>query len=248
MTPDAPGSRTFYQDVVGWEMTVGTKPPLFYGAINRADGRAIGGVMPLGPDLVAQGAKPRWVGYITVDDVDASAGLITRLGGHILMPRMDLEVGAFVLAADPWGACFYIMTPNPGAGDGASQAFSPTDVGSIGWNEVFTDDQPAALAFYREVFGWEEAGSMDLGALGNYVFLSRRGVLIGAVMHRQRNTHGFGWNHYIRVANITSAHRAAIAAGAKVFHGPTDVPGGEQIMNGVDPQGATFAMIGMKGD
>jgi len=34
------------------------------------------------------------------------------------------------------------------------------------------------------------------------------------------------------------------AAGGKVVHGPQEVPGGAYIINGVDPQGAAFNLVG----
>jgi hypothetical protein len=36
------------------------------------------------------------------------------------------------------------------------------------------------------------------------------------------------------------------SAGGKVLHGPVQVPGGSWIVNGVDPQGAMFALVAAK--
>ena len=44
-----------------------------------------------------------------------------------------------------------------------------------------------------------------------------------------------------------SAAAAAIPAqGGKVLHGPMEVPGGDWIVNGMDPQGAMFALVAPK--
>ena len=55
-----------------------------------------------------------------------------------------------------------------------------------------------------------------------------------------------GWNYYIRVAGIDAAKASVEANGGKVLHGPMEVPGGDWILNGIDPQGAMFALVGAK--
>jgi hypothetical protein len=61
---------------------------------------------------MAPGVPPHWLVYITVDDVDASADKVTKHGGKILMPAIDVpNVGRFVVIADPQGAAIALMTP-----------------------------------------------------------------------------------------------------------------------------------------
>ncbi|KAH2808701.1 hypothetical protein KXV85_005870, partial [Aspergillus fumigatus] len=72
MAKDAAVAKTFYEAAVGWTVTPGTEAPLFYGHIARADGRQVGGMLPLSDDMIAQGAHTMWVGYIGVDDLDAT--------------------------------------------------------------------------------------------------------------------------------------------------------------------------------
>lgn len=246
MTKDAAGAKAFYEATVGWTIAPGAEPPLFYGHIARADGRAIGGVLPLSEDMLAQGAHPMWVGYIGTDDLDATLAQVVARGGRALMPRMDIDEGSFAMVMDPWGASFYLMQPNPGPDAPPSVAFSPTEAQSVGWNELYTGDFDAALAFYTEIFGWEPAGSMDMGNFGTYQFLAHQGVTFGAMMPKPPHVPVGGWNHYIRAADFDAAHRAAIAGGANVLHGPVEVPGGDWIINAMDPQGAAFAIVGQK--
>ena len=40
--------------------------------IGRSDGGFAGGVLPLTDEMQQHGARPTWLGYICVDDVDAS--------------------------------------------------------------------------------------------------------------------------------------------------------------------------------
>ena len=52
------------------------------------------------------------------------------------------------------------------------------------------------------------------------------------------------WNFYIGVDDIDRAHAAVTANGGTVTSEPMEIPGGEYAMNGIDPQGAMFALVG----
>lgn len=76
MTPDPEGSKAFYDAVVGW--TIGEAAPEFngYRMIGRSDGKFAGGVLPLTGEMQQHGARPTWLGYIHVQDVDRSTASI----------------------------------------------------------------------------------------------------------------------------------------------------------------------------
>jgi predicted enzyme related to lactoylglutathione lyase len=52
------------------------------------------------------------------------------------------------------------------------------------------------------------------------------------------------WNFYIGVDDIDRAHAAVTANGGTIMAEPMQVPGGEFVVNGVDPQGAAFGLVG----
>jgi predicted enzyme related to lactoylglutathione lyase len=52
------------------------------------------------------------------------------------------------------------------------------------------------------------------------------------------------WRYYIRVPSISDAVDAVKAGGGTVSMGPHEVPGGDHIIIGNDPQGAEFALVG----
>ena len=72
VTPDPDGARRFYGAVAGWQ--IGDALPEFggYRMIGRSDGGFAGGVLQLTEEMVSNGARPIWHGYIGVDDVDAT--------------------------------------------------------------------------------------------------------------------------------------------------------------------------------
>ncbi len=132
MTPDADGSKAFYDRVVGWNIQTTHGEDTAYGFINTADGGMTGGVLHLTPEMQQHGARPCWIGYIGVDDVDASLTAIEAAGGKVLMQARDIEMaGRIAMVADPNGAAFYVMTPIPPPGGGESTAFSPDAAGPL---------------------------------------------------------------------------------------------------------------------
>ena len=45
-------------------------------------------------------------------------------------------------------------------------------------------------------------------------------------------------------ADIDRAAEAITSGGGQILHGPMEIPGGEYALNGIDPQGATFGLVG----
>ena len=185
MTTDADASKAFYEAVVpGWAIQTTHAGDAGYGFITNADGEMTGGLLHLNAEVTSHGAIPCWIGYIGVDDVDASVAAIEAAGGKMLMPARDVEMaGRIGMVADCCGAPFYIMTPTPPPGGGGSTAFSAEkNMGRCGWNELMAGNAENATAFYTSLFGWGLAGDMDMGEFGKYQFIAHDNVTIGAIM------------------------------------------------------------------
>ena len=245
MTPDAEGSKAFYDRVVGWSIQTTHGDSKDYGFINNDDGGMTGGVLHLTSEMGAHGARPCWLGYLGVDDVDAAVAAIEAAGGRLLMPARDIEMaGRIAMVADPNGAPFYIMTPTPPPGGGESNAFSPTLVGRCAWNELMAADQQTALDFYTRLFGWSLPEAMDMGEMGSYQFVAHDGVTTGAIMRKPEQVPVSAWTHYFRVADIEAAKAAVETGGGTIMLDVMEVPNGDWIIQGTDPQGAFFALVG----
>lgn len=239
--PDAAGA--FYGSVMGWQVGDSGQSEMDYRQF-AIDGTHVGGMMALPPGATAMGMRPGWLGYIGVDDVDASVASIAAAGGAIHMPARDISgVGRFAMLADPQGIPFYVMR---GSVEGTSSAFASNDVGHCSWNELATSDPAAALAFYRAQFGWEKGDAMPMGDMGDYQFIKQAGVTIGAMMQHQPLGPPPRWTFYFRVADIDAASERTRAAGGQILHGPAEVPGGDHIILGADPQGGMFALVGRR--
>jgi len=239
ITPDADTAARFYGAVVGWTSRAAEAAAGY--RILSAQGADVAGILSSAEGAACDGMRPTWLGYVGVDDVDASAAAIASTGGTILVPPTDMPgVGRFAFFQDPQGVPCYLMR---GASDQASAAFSPDRPGHCQWNELTTHDQQAALAIYRERFGWQPGDAMDMGERGDYRFVVQQGKVIGAVMNRAPEDPPAGWTFYFGVPDIERAARAVTEHGGTICHGPVEVPGGSRIVVASDPHGAGFGLV-----
>jgi uncharacterized protein len=251
MTPDPDAAKGFYDAVVGWDIEPQPSGEMDYRMIRRSDGGNEGGVMRLTDDMKQHGAVPTWLGYIFVDDVDASVASIEQAGGKTYMAAFDIpNVGRIAMVADPQGAPFYVMKPSPPADNpnAKSDVFSPNKIGCCAWNELCTTDLDAARRFYPEQFGWKLGDVMPMGPMGDYQFIDQGGRMIGAMFAPPGRQPG--WRFCFRVEDLERSTEAVRAGGGEVLSGPVEVPGGGRIVQANDPQGAFFMIIegGQKND
>lgn len=252
MTSDADAASDFYGKVIGWSSHASPQPDMDYRFFSAGDGSdnkdGVGGCLAITPEMAAGGARPAWVGYIGVDDVDATVTSIGNAGGAILMPAMDMDgVGRMAMVADPQGAPFYVMK---GASDDISYAFAAyaPKVGHCAWNELATSDPEAAKAFYGAIFGWSKQGEMDMGPVGTYEFMMASGNRfgIGAIMPKLPEMPVSMWQFYFRVPDIDKAVATISANGGQILQEPIAIPGGDFSLIAIDPQGAAFGLVGAR--
>lgn len=247
MTSDPEGAKAFYEPITGWQMTTGHGDTSDYGFLTAPDGAMVGGLLRLTEAMTSGGARPCWIGYLSAGDTDAAVRDIEAAGGKCLMPPQDIAMaGRVAMVADPGGAPFYVMTPKPPEGaEGVSSAFQATkNPGHCGWNELMAADPARETRFYTERFGWTLPEPMDMGEYGKYQFVAADGVTVGAIMGLMPGSPAPMWNHYFWVPSIAKAKAAIESGGGTVVNGPMEVPGGDWIVQGLDPQGAVFSLVG----
>ncbi|WP_095011609.1 VOC family protein [Tsuneonella mangrovi] len=250
MTPDPAGAKAFYDAVVGWDIDAENSVPdgtMDYRMINRSDGGFAGGVLGITQEMNDHGARAGWFGYVHVLDVDAAACAVTDAGGTIQMGPMDMAgVGRMAMVADPQGAPLYLMTPTPPPDnpDAESDVWAENEPQRCAWNELATADPSAAIELYTALFGWSLPEPMDMGPMGKYQFIAHDGMTIGAIFGKPETMPDPAWTYYFRVPSITAAIYEIAKGGGQVTTGPHEVPGGDHIVQGIDPQGAPFALVG----
>jgi predicted enzyme related to lactoylglutathione lyase len=242
MSNDLPGAEKFYASVVGWTIAPNTMNAQRYSLL-KAGETMVGGLMPIPEEAAKMGVRPAWMGYIAVDDVKAYADKVKAAGGAIHRPPTEIpNVGTFAIAGDPSGAGFLLFKGN---GE-AAPAQDPMLPGHMGWHELHGGDPEKSFAFYSGLFGWTKGEAINMGPVGTYQIFTTKGRQGGGMMKMMAEEPAPHWLYYISVPSIDAAAGRVKSAGGKVLHGPVEVPGGAWIINGLDPQGATFALVGPK--
>jgi len=243
MTTDTKSAANFFTKVIGWKTQAWEQDPKYTMFIGS--GRPMAGLMMLPADAKAMGAPPSWLTYISTPDVDETAQQAKTLGGKVLKTPADIPtIGRWALIEDPQGAVFAAFTPTQGD---APPDTSPT-TGDFSWHELATTDQPAAFAFYRQLFGWKETSSMDMGpGMGTYLMFGWKETPAGGIFTKPSQMPGpSSWLPYIRVGDARKVAETIKQRGGRVINGPMEVPGGDWIAQGTDLQGGMFAVHSSK--
>ena len=249
MTTDTDAAIDFYGKVVGWTAADHPNSATPGGArytVLSAGERGVGGVLQLDQAMQDAGMRPIWVGYVGVADVDRTAGQIKEAGGTIHVPPTDIpNVGRFTMAADPGRALFYAMTPQPR--QDAPPAAAPATTGLVEWRELYSSvGETAAFDFYSGLFDWKTMEEMPMGAMGTYRIFGDGETQWGGMMDKPEHVPASLWSFYVNVDGIDAAAERVKAKGGQVIMGPMEVPDGSFVLQGLDPQGAVFALRSLK--
>jgi predicted enzyme related to lactoylglutathione lyase len=243
-TTDPEAAKAFYGGLFGWEAE---DMPIPDGGVYS--------MMKLGDETVAAisaqqqqqrdaGIPPYWFNYVTVAGADAAAEAVKQAGGSVHLEPFDvMTAGRMAVVADPTGAMLGLWEPRDHIG--ATLVNVP---GGLAWNELATNDVPAAQAFYEQVFGWK-VEPMDTGGGPPYWMIGHEGGGSGRnggirELAPEQAEAGIPphWLPYFGVASTDGAVETATASGGQVMFGPVDLPAG-RIAVFADPQGAAFAVF-----
>jgi uncharacterized protein len=239
MTTDPKAAKAFYAEVVGWGVREAA-PAMAY-SLFMAGEQPVCGLTDLPMEARATGIKPHWIGYVGVDDVDAAAASIIRLGGAVHVPPTDVpNISRFSLVADPQNAGFALFKWQDPDHDPPPE---PDIAGSVGWHELFAADCQKALAFYRELFDWQKAGT-DIDVRETYQLFSAGGQMIGGMFTKPAMVPTPFWLFYFTTVDVDAAAQRVHAAGGQILEGPIVFTGGMRVVRCLDPQGAMFALTG----
>lgn len=233
MTTDPGAARDFYVKITGWGTSIwdaGEKPYEMW----------MNGEMPVGGlmDLPSPEVPPCWLTYLSTPDLDATLAKVKASGGTVMNQLAVPQVGRFAVIADPQGGVISVLEPE---GETPSHD-GPPELGEFSWRELATTDADAAWGFYAEVFGWEDAGRMDMGEMGYYQVFGRGGQPLGGIFNGPPEMRAVGWLLYVRVPDVHQAAETVKELGGKLLNGPMEVPGNDYIAQLMDPQGIAFAV------
>lgn len=242
MTTDMASAGTFYANFAGWKNQLSPHDPEY--RVFTVGGRAVAGLMILPDEARQMGAPPNWLTYFATPDVNETVRRAVGLGGRVLVPAIDVRtVGRFAVLRDPQGAAFAViaLTQPPPVSD------TRPPVGDFSWHELATTDSVSAWKFYSDLFGWKATHAMDMGPAGSYQMFGPTTRSVGGMYTKPKEMPGpAAWLPYIRVTDAVQVGGRVAGLGGKVLSGPMEVPDGDWIVTGRDPQGAVFAAHSVK--
>jgi uncharacterized protein len=228
---DARKAQAFYGEVLGWKVQRwGEYEMIFAGETPET---MVGG-------YAAEGGRPRWISYVSVEDVDEAARAAAASGGKIVSPAHDVRgAGRVATIADPDGAELCLFTKEGGdPADGPRDR--PPPAGRFFWNELHSPNPEKALGFYEKVLGMTRQ-TME-GPGGKYYILANDGVGRAGVLG-EAEPGAARWLPYVSVDDPDATLSRARKLGAEICVGPADIPGVGRFGVLTDPTGASLAVM-----
>jgi len=231
---DAGAAKSLYKKLFGWDYVDNPMGPDMVYTMCQLGGKSAGALY----EAHDPNNPPHWSLYIRVESANAAAAKAKDLGGNVLMEPFDVaEHGRMAILADPTGAHFHVWEPKQHPG------YEAVGVpGTHCWSELLTPDTAKAKAFYTGLFGWTVDESM-----GYYTMFkpSDGGMALAGMMGMTPEMGPMppSWTPYFFVENADATAETAKANGARVLHGPEDVPGMVRFATIMDASGAVFGVF-----
>ena len=258
---DPHATAGFYARLFGWafeDVLPDTDPGCYLVArLQDGDVAAIGSGLD---------GDPAWNTYVCVEDAAAVAARAARAGGDVLAGPVPVgDAGRMASVVDATGATVFLW--EPGRFGGAQVVNAP---GSWNWSTLRTRDPERAVAFYRDVFGWEAvAVDLGLGTPATMLALPGYGDHLAAREPGLRERHategvpaGFAdaigwlepmgreqwgdrvpshWSVTFAVADVDAVVARAVGLGGRVVAAPLSL-GPTRLAAIADPDGVAFAV------
>jgi predicted enzyme related to lactoylglutathione lyase len=138
-TTDPDAARAFYVDAVG---------------LDFAEDESVLAVWPLHEQAIARGAPAHWLGQIAVTDLATTVQQLLDQGSQLRGPAqlVGKDGEAFAIVHDPCEAVIAVR-------ETARRATREP----VLWHHLHTRDLDRSWALYSELFGWVQAGTIDVG-------------------------------------------------------------------------------------
>jgi predicted enzyme related to lactoylglutathione lyase len=202
-------------------------------------------VVKLHEQAVARGARPHWLGFLEVPDVDRAVAAFAERGASLLGPKWVNPAGLeAAVMRDPGGAVVALAKPPPRgrAGGEPASRLGP----EVAWHVLNTADADATRAAYHDLFGWDFGPPVTLEGAGVFHPFSWApgGPRVGSVgdIRGRPGVHPH-WSFNLRVASLEPAVEA-VGRGGGLVAAVLTLPSGERVAVCDDPQGAAFALVG----
>lgn len=211
----------------------------FYGAFLALD--RLPAAVTLHAQAVARGARPHWLGFFEVDDVDRASAQFTKYGASPLGPKWVNPAGIeAAVMRDPGGAV--VALARPPSPDAEQQS-------EVVCSVLNTLDLALVKRAYGELFGWQFGEPVEIAGHGLFHPFSYlpggpvAGYFGDASARAGVHAH---WLFQFRVDSFEAALGAVRGRGGLALPPVTLESPGRRARIAVcdDPQGAAFALRG----
>lgn len=230
MSRDFEAAKGFYGELLNWTYSEVPMPDGAYTMIHHGEAPIAGLTKPPMDEV-----PPHWAGYVSVEDVDATAAKFVKAGGASLMDAFDVPgVGRMAAVKDDQGGALLLFHAAEGDGE------PTTGHGAWHWAELWAKDGAKAAKFYADVLGYQtETMAMPTG---DYHVLKsgdapRAGVMTapgGAPTH---------WAHYVEVEDVNASVAKAKKLGGKLMGELMNVEGVGEFGFVADREGSVLGLI-----
>ncbi len=235
ITDDVDGAKRFYAGLLGWEFEDTQRPNGGSYTLIKSGGYYVGGILALADP--AGGEYSRWLGYLSVADVDAAAAAARRAGGAVVAAPRDIgDIARAAAITDPQGAVVGLLRTRFG---------DPRDhyrdrPGHVAWNELLAADGRAAGEFYASLAGLDAAVVARRG--GEYILLRQGGLERAGILQRPDDALEPLWLTYFAVEDPAVAAGEVESLGGEVLLAPSPELREGSMAVITDPGGAVLAL------
>ena len=239
-TSDSGAAKNFYHQLFGWDYEDNSMGEHGVYSIVKLNGKEVGGLYNLFPELVSQGVPPHWLSYVAVTNADESVEKAKAEGATVMNGPMDvMTAGRMAVIKDPTGAAFAVWQAKDS--NGLQVRGEP---GSLVWNELGTRDTDKAGQFYSNLLGWTREPFP--GSPIEYTVFNNGGPMGVGGMYKIPEEMGPvppHWLVYFAVADCDATVQKTTELGGHVMKPAEDIPGVGRFAILIDPQNAAFAVL-----
>ena len=150
-------------------------------------------------------------------------------------------IGKMAVIIDPTGGSFSLWQSTQ---SNEAVPLPKTTTGTIGWNELVTEDTELASRFYTDLFKWTINTKEWLPGETYTTFMNQGKPIAGMrAPTKKLNTAGPRWWLYFTVTDLNKAINKAKELGGSIGHEKITMAGIRDIAMIQDPNGVCFSMI-----
>ena len=236
MTNQLDADKRFYAGLFGWQFEERNGPLGGRYTLAKSNGKYVAGLVAVDKREDGENVS-RWVGYLSVPDVDAAVSSNMDAGGVTVLEPTDVSgIGRVAGIIDPQGAVLGLARSKVGNPDDSAA----TVAGRVIWNELLAKEAVAASEFYAQLAGYKIEQLQRRG--GEYRMLKAGSIPRAGVLKNPLELPESIWLTHFLVSNVKAASAKVESLGGKVLIAPSPEIREGSIALITDPSGALLAL------